>query len=37
MILSVPLTVSLKILLENTENLRWIALLLDRRPRDPAK
>jgi predicted PurR-regulated permease PerM len=35
--LSVPLTVSLKILLDNTENLRWIALLLDRRPRDPAK
>ena len=35
MILSVPLTVSLKILLEGTESLRWIALLLDRRARDP--
>lgn len=35
MILSVPLTVSLKILFENTESLRWIALLLGRRARDP--
>ncbi len=34
MILSVPLTVSLKILLENTENLAWVAALLDRRPRE---
>ena len=36
MILSVPLTVSLKILFENTEGLRWVAALLDRRARDPA-
>jgi AI-2 transport protein TqsA len=33
MILSVPLTVSLKILFENTESLRWLAALLGRRPR----
>ena len=33
-ILSVPLTVSLKILFENTGELRWVAALLDRRPRD---
>lgn len=33
MILSVPLTVSLKILFENTRRLRWLAALLDRRPR----
>lgn len=35
MILSVPLTVSLKILFENTDSLRWFAALLDRRPRQP--
>jgi predicted PurR-regulated permease PerM len=34
MILSVPLTVSLKILFENTESLKWVAVLLDRRPRE---
>lgn len=34
MILSVPLTVSLKILFENTEHLAWVAALLDRRPRE---
>lgn len=34
MILSVPLTVSLKILFENTESLRWFAALLDRRARE---
>ena len=33
MILSVPLTVSLKILFENTESLSWLAVLLGRRPR----
>lgn len=33
MILAVPLTVSIKILLEHTESLRWIAALLDRRAR----
>ena len=36
MILSVPLTVSLKILMQNTESLRWVAALLDRRPREPS-
>jgi predicted PurR-regulated permease PerM len=34
MILSVPLTVSIKILFENTESLKWVAALLDRRPRE---
>jgi len=34
MILSVPLTVSLKILFENTDGLRWLAALMDRRPRE---
>lgn len=34
MILSVPLTVSVKILLEDTESLKWVAALLDRRPRE---
>jgi AI-2 transport protein TqsA len=34
MILSVPLTVSLKIFFENTEGLGWLAALLDRRPRE---
>jgi predicted PurR-regulated permease PerM len=33
MLLSVPLTMVLKIMLENTEDLRWIAVLLDARPR----
>lgn len=34
MIVSVPLTVSLKIVFENTDSLRWLAALLDRRPRE---
>lgn len=33
MLLSVPLTVVLKILLENTEDLRWVAELMDQGPR----
>lgn len=33
MLLSVPLTMILKILLENTEDLRWIAVFLDASPR----
>lgn len=37
MILSVPLTVSIKILFENTEGLKWVAALLDRRPREPVQ
>lgn len=37
MILSVPLTVSLKILFENTEQLKWVAALLDRRAREPVR
>ena len=31
-LLSVPLTVGVKILLENTEDLRWVAILLDKGP-----
>lgn len=31
-ILSVPLTVSLKIVFESTERLRWLSVLFDRRP-----
>jgi predicted PurR-regulated permease PerM len=33
MLLSVPLTMILKILFENTEDLRWIAVLIDASPR----
>ncbi len=33
MLLSVPLTMLVKIALENTEDLRWIAVMLDRNPR----
>ncbi len=33
MLLSVPLTMILKILLENTPDLRWVAVLMDNRPR----
>jgi predicted PurR-regulated permease PerM len=37
MLLSVPLTMILKIMLENTEDLRWVAVLLDPTPRvEPA-
>jgi predicted PurR-regulated permease PerM len=32
MLLSVPLTMILKIMLENTEDLRWVAVLLDDNP-----
>ncbi|HSO22486.1 MAG TPA: AI-2E family transporter, partial [Chondromyces sp.] len=31
MLLSVPLTMILKILFENTDDLRWVAILLDSR------
>lgn len=34
MLLSVPLTMILKIMLENTEDLRWLAVLLDAGPRE---
>lgn len=37
MILSVPLTASLKIFFENTDDLRWAAILLDRKPRMEAR
>ena len=33
MLLSVPLTMLVKIALENTEDLRWLAIMLDRNPR----
>jgi hypothetical protein len=36
MLLSVPLTMILKILFENTEDLRWIAVFLDASPRAEA-
>jgi predicted PurR-regulated permease PerM len=37
MLLSVPLTMILKILLENTEDLRWIAVFIGPSPRgEPA-
>ena len=32
MLLSVPLTMMLKIALENTEDLRWVAVMLDKNP-----
>ena len=32
MLLSVPLTIVLKIMLENTEDFRWLAILLDASP-----
>jgi len=31
-LLAVPLTMVVKIMLENTEDLRWIAILLDKAP-----
>jgi predicted PurR-regulated permease PerM len=34
-LLSVPLTVVVKIWLENTQDLRWIAILLDKSPPKP--
>ena len=37
MLLSVPLTMIVKIMLENTEDLRWIAILLGPAPGDPKK
>ena len=36
MLLSVPLTMIVKIMLENTQDLRWIAVLLGATPRDRA-
>ena len=36
MILSVPLTMVVKIALENTPDLRWIAVMLDANPKAPA-
>jgi len=34
-LLAVPLTMVVKIMLENTSDLRWIAILLDKAPPDP--
>ncbi|HJN43592.1 MAG: hypothetical protein CL477_06440 [Acidobacteria bacterium] len=36
MLLSVPLTMMLKIALENTEDLRWVAVMLDKNPSSAA-
>ncbi len=36
MVLSVPLTMIVKIVLENTNDLRWVAILLDSKAPDPA-
>ena len=33
MLLAVPITMTLKIAFENTEGLRWIAVLLDANPK----
>lgn len=35
-LLAVPLTMIVKIMLENTSDLRWVAILLDKAPPDPA-
>jgi len=35
MLLAVPLTMTLKIALENTEDLRWVAVMLDANPKSP--
>ena len=35
-LLAVPLTMVVKIMLENTEDLRWVAILLDKSPPDVA-
>ena len=34
-LLAVPLTMIVKIMLENTSDLRWVAVLLDKAPPDP--
>ena len=35
MVLSVPLTMIVKILLEHTHDLKWVAILLGHAPEDP--
>lgn len=35
-LMAVPLTMVLKIMLENTRDLRWVAVLLDKNPPEPA-
>jgi len=34
-LLAVPLTMVVKIMLENTSDLRWVAILLDKAPPEP--
>ena len=34
-LLAVPLTMVVKIMLENTSDLRWVSILLDKAPPDP--
>jgi len=36
-LLAVPLTMIVKIMLENTSDLRWVAILLDKAPPDPGQ
>jgi predicted PurR-regulated permease PerM len=36
-LLAVPLTMVVKIMLENTEDLRWVAVLLDKEPPKPTE
>ncbi len=35
MLLSVPLTMVVKILMQNSDELRWLAILLDKSPDEP--
>lgn len=37
MLLSVPLTMIVKIMLENTDDFRWLAIMLDAKPPEPSR